>query len=213
MGTRRAVVILGGDGKGQDFSPLKAAVEANARAVLLIGRDAPLIAAAIDGSGIDTYPAASLQDAVEQAQRLAHAGDAVLLSPACASFDMFRNYIAPRRSVRCRRCTSWRRKGQRLMLYSARAPKPSTELDFSLLWLALGLLSLGLVMVYSASIAIAEAAKYTGHNGEYYLLRQGMFIAVGIGGRHQRLPGADAGVATDRALSVPGSGCCCWWWC
>ncbi|MGA9165437.1 MAG: UDP-N-acetylmuramoyl-L-alanine--D-glutamate ligase, partial [Thiobacillus sp.] len=93
LGNRRAVVILGGDGKGQDFSPLKAAVKANARAVLLIGRDAPLIAAAIAGSGIDTYPAASLQDAVEQAQRLAHAGDAVLLSPACASFDMFRNYI------------------------------------------------------------------------------------------------------------------------
>jgi len=93
MGKRRAVVILGGDGKGQDFSPLKAAVAANARAVVLIGRDAPLIAAAIAGSGIDTYPAASLQDAVEQAQRLAHAGDAVLLSPACASFDMFRNYI------------------------------------------------------------------------------------------------------------------------
>ena len=93
MGARKAVVILGGDGKGQDFAPLKAAVKANARAVLLIGRDAPLIAAAIDGSGIDAYPASSLQDAVGQAQRLAHAGDAVLLSPACASFDMFRNYI------------------------------------------------------------------------------------------------------------------------
>jgi UDP-N-acetylmuramoylalanine--D-glutamate ligase len=93
MGSRKAVVILGGDGKGQDFSPLKAAVEANARAVLLIGRDAPLIAAAISGSGVDTYPATSLQEAVEQAQRLAHPGDAVLLSPACASFDMFRNYI------------------------------------------------------------------------------------------------------------------------
>jgi cell division protein FtsW len=67
------------------------------------------------------------------------------------------------------------------MLYAARAPKPSAELDFSLLWLALGLLVLGLVMVYSASIAIAEAARYTGHNGEYYLLRQGVFIAMGIG--------------------------------
>ena len=67
------------------------------------------------------------------------------------------------------------------MLYTARAPKPSGELDFSLLWLALGLLALGLVMVYSASIAIAEAAKYTGHNGEYYLLRQGIFIAIGVG--------------------------------
>jgi len=92
LGTRRAVVILGGDGKGQDFGPLKAAVEANARAVLLIGRDAPLIAAAIEGCNIPTYPAASLPDAVEKSQRLALAGDAVLLSPACASFDMFRNY-------------------------------------------------------------------------------------------------------------------------
>src|SRR3569832_1900886 len=62
------------------------------------------------------------------------------------------------------------------MLYAARAPKPSAELDFSLLWLAIGL-----VMVYSASIAIAEAARYTHHNGEYYLLRQGIFIAMGVG--------------------------------
>lgn len=67
------------------------------------------------------------------------------------------------------------------MLYTARAPKPGAELDFSLLWLALGLLAVGLVMVYSASIAIAEAARYTGHNGEYYLARQGIFIVLGIG--------------------------------
>ncbi len=67
------------------------------------------------------------------------------------------------------------------MLYAARAPKPSAELDFSLLWLALGLLAIGLVMVYSASIAIAEAARYTGHNGAYYLVRQAIFIAMGIG--------------------------------
>jgi UDP-N-acetylmuramoylalanine--D-glutamate ligase len=93
MGSRKAVVILGGDGKGQDFSPLKAAIEANARAVLLIGRDAPLIAAAIEGSGVETATVQSMREAVEQAQRLAHPGDAVLLSPACASFDMFRNYV------------------------------------------------------------------------------------------------------------------------
>jgi cell division protein FtsW len=66
------------------------------------------------------------------------------------------------------------------MLYAARAPKPSAELDFSLLWLTLGLLALGWVMVYSASIEIAEAAKYTGNNGEYYLIRQGIFIFVGV---------------------------------
>jgi len=93
MGARKAVVILGGDGKGQDFAPLKAAVEANARAVLLIGRDAPLIEAAIAGSGVPAYPAASLPEAVAAAHRLAHPGDVVLLSPACASFDMFRNYV------------------------------------------------------------------------------------------------------------------------
>ena len=67
------------------------------------------------------------------------------------------------------------------MLYTARAPKPTAELDFSLLWLALGLMAVGLVMVYSASIAIAEAARYTGHNGEYYLIRQGIFILLGVG--------------------------------
>jgi cell division protein FtsW len=66
------------------------------------------------------------------------------------------------------------------MLYAARAPKPSAELDFSLLWLTLGLLALGWVMVYSASIEIAEAAKYTGNNGEYYLIRQGIFILAGV---------------------------------
>ncbi len=93
LGERKAVVILGGDGKGQDFSPLKAAVKANARAVVLIGRDAPAIDAAIAGSGVDVHPASSLPDAVAQARCLAQPGDAVLLSPACASFDMFHNYV------------------------------------------------------------------------------------------------------------------------
>ncbi|MEW5966766.1 MAG: putative lipid II flippase FtsW [Pseudomonadota bacterium] len=66
------------------------------------------------------------------------------------------------------------------MRYSARAAQPGAEIDFNLLWLALGLLALGLVMVYSASLAIAEAARYTGHNGEYYLIRQGIFIGIGV---------------------------------
>ncbi len=66
------------------------------------------------------------------------------------------------------------------MLYTARAPKATAELDFSLLWLALVLLGIGLVMVYSASIATAEAAKYTGHNGYYYLIRQALFIGAGV---------------------------------
>ncbi|MFP5409441.1 MAG: putative lipid II flippase FtsW [Gammaproteobacteria bacterium] len=66
------------------------------------------------------------------------------------------------------------------MRYSARAAQPGAEIDFNLLWLALGLLALGLIMVYSASLAIAEAARYTGHNGEYYLIRQGIFIGIGV---------------------------------
>ena len=67
------------------------------------------------------------------------------------------------------------------MLYTARAPKPTAELDFGLLWLALALMAIGVVMVYSASIAIAEAARYTGHDGEYYLIRQAIFSALGVG--------------------------------
>lgn len=90
---RKVVVILGGDGKGQDFSPLKRAVTANARAVVLIGRDAAVIEQAITGSDVAMVKAGSMTDAVRLAFELANEGDAVLLSPACASFDMFRNYV------------------------------------------------------------------------------------------------------------------------
>jgi UDP-N-acetylmuramoylalanine--D-glutamate ligase len=89
---RRIVVILGGDGKGQDFSPLAAPVSRYARAVVLIGRDAPLIRAALADSGVALVDAETLPQAVELASQRAHAGDAVLMSPACASFDMFRGY-------------------------------------------------------------------------------------------------------------------------
>jgi UDP-N-acetylmuramoylalanine--D-glutamate ligase len=82
-----AVLILGGDGKGQDFSPLAPAVARHARRVLLIGRDAPLIRKAVGGE-----ICATLDEAVQRAAQLACPGDAVLLSPACASFDMFRDY-------------------------------------------------------------------------------------------------------------------------
>ena len=88
----KAVVILGGEGKGQDFSPLNEAVKNHARAVLLIGRDANLIADALQNCGVKVVHASDMQDAVQQAARLAQTGDVVLLSPACASFDMFRNY-------------------------------------------------------------------------------------------------------------------------
>ena len=89
---RKVVVILGGDGKGQDFSPLAAPVTQFARAVVLIGRDAGLIDAELETSGVGRWQAATLEQAVAVAASRARAGDAVLLSPACASFDMFRNY-------------------------------------------------------------------------------------------------------------------------
>ncbi|CAM5780344.1 UDP-N-acetylmuramoyl-L-alanine--D-glutamate ligase [Ottowia pentelensis] len=89
---RRVVVILGGDGKGQDFSPLADPVARFARAVILIGRDGPAIGQALQESGVPLAPAATLEDAVAQARAQAQPGDAVLLSPACASFDMFRDY-------------------------------------------------------------------------------------------------------------------------
>ena len=89
---RKLVVILGGDGKGQDFSPLAAPVARHARAAVLIGRDAPLIRVVLEPAGVRLLDAASMVQAVALAAEQAQAGDAVLMSPACASFDMFRNY-------------------------------------------------------------------------------------------------------------------------
>jgi UDP-N-acetylmuramoylalanine--D-glutamate ligase len=89
---RRVVLLAGGEGKGQDFAPLKPPVMRHARAVVLIGRDAPLIAAALEGCGVPLRYAKNMGDAVRHAAQLAQSGDAVLLSPACASFDMFHNY-------------------------------------------------------------------------------------------------------------------------
>ena len=89
---RKVVAIMGGEGKGQDFLPLAEPVARYARAVVLIGRDAPHIRAALAATGVPLLDADSMAQAVAQANRLAHAGDAVLMSPACASFDMFENY-------------------------------------------------------------------------------------------------------------------------
>ena len=88
----RVVLIAGGEGKGQDFAPLAAPVSRYARAVVLIGRDAELIARALGASGVALLRAGSMEEAVALARAKAQAGDVVLLSPACASFDMFRNY-------------------------------------------------------------------------------------------------------------------------
>jgi UDP-N-acetylmuramoylalanine--D-glutamate ligase len=88
-----AVVILGGDGKGQDFSPLKEAVSRHARAAVLIGRDAPLIELALQGCGKPVLRARDMEEAVRISAEIAQSGDAVLMSPACASFDMYKNYL------------------------------------------------------------------------------------------------------------------------
>ncbi len=88
----KLVVILGGDGKGQDFTPLAAPLARHARAVALIGRDADLVQQAIDGKNLTIQKHTTLEDATRWCFEQAQAGDAVLLSPACASLDMFRNY-------------------------------------------------------------------------------------------------------------------------
>ena len=89
---RKLILLLGGEGKGQDFSPLADPIARHVRTVVLFGRDAPIIRSAIEGSGVTLLEASSMEDAVAQANRSAHSGDAVLLSPACASFDMFKDY-------------------------------------------------------------------------------------------------------------------------
>ena len=90
---RPTILIAGGDGKGQSFAPLKSAIAQSCRAVLLIGRDADLIARAVVSSGVDVELVGTLEAAVARAFELAHTGDAVLLSPACASLDQFRDYV------------------------------------------------------------------------------------------------------------------------
>jgi UDP-N-acetylmuramoylalanine--D-glutamate ligase len=88
------VLIAGGDGKGQDFSPLEQPIRAHAKAVVTIGRDGSAIAEIARNAGVPTQPAESMEQAVRAAFELATPHAVVLLSPACASFDMFANYVA-----------------------------------------------------------------------------------------------------------------------
>jgi UDP-N-acetylmuramoylalanine--D-glutamate ligase len=108
----KVVLIAGGDGKGQDFSPLNGVVAKHARAVVLIGRDAERIALAIGTSGVPILHAKSMHEAVRVAFTASEPGDRVLLSPACASFDMFNNYghraqvfVDAVRALAAERCT------------------------------------------------------------------------------------------------------------
>jgi UDP-N-acetylmuramoylalanine--D-glutamate ligase len=89
---QQILLIAGGDGKGQDFAPLALPASRYVRAVLLIGRDAPSVRAAIEPTGVPCFDLPGLPEAVRRAAGLARAGDCVLLSPACASLDMFTNY-------------------------------------------------------------------------------------------------------------------------
>jgi UDP-N-acetylmuramoylalanine--D-glutamate ligase len=89
---RQILLIAGGDGKGQDFGPLAGPCSRYVRAVLLIGRDGPAIRAALEPSGVPCFDLPGLPEAVRRASGLAKSGDVVLLSPACASLDMFTNY-------------------------------------------------------------------------------------------------------------------------
>ncbi len=91
--SRPVVLIAGGDGKGADFSPLSTVSDEQLRAAVLIGRDGLLIAEQLTG-GIDTFRETDMRSAVKRARQVAHAGDCVLLSPACASFDMYSGYEA-----------------------------------------------------------------------------------------------------------------------
>jgi UDP-N-acetylmuramoylalanine--D-glutamate ligase len=93
-GMRRPVILIaGGDGKGQSFASLKAAVDRTCRTVLLIGRDADLIARGLTGTAAQVESLGTLDRAVDRALALAREGDVVLLSPACASLDQFRDYV------------------------------------------------------------------------------------------------------------------------
>jgi UDP-N-acetylmuramoylalanine--D-glutamate ligase len=92
VSAKKIILILGGDGKGQDFSPLATPVDNHVKAVVLIGRDASKIEAALQDTSATLQHAASLEAAVAACAELAIVGDVVLLSPACASLDMFKDY-------------------------------------------------------------------------------------------------------------------------
>jgi UDP-N-acetylmuramoylalanine--D-glutamate ligase len=89
----KIVLIAGGEGKGADFAQLGPALAENVRALVSIGTDGEKIAAVAREQKVQTVGAADMKDAVEKARDLAQSGDVVLLSPACASFDMFKNYM------------------------------------------------------------------------------------------------------------------------
>ena len=89
---KRVLLVLGGDGKGQDFSPLRAPIEKGVGAVALIGQDAPKLATLLTKTSVPYETFSSLESAQEWLWQQRQPGDIILLSPACASWDMFKNY-------------------------------------------------------------------------------------------------------------------------
>ena len=90
---KNIIIIAGGDGKGQDFEPFLAEFEGRVKHMILLGRDGRLIAEAADKAGFTDYSfAADMEECVNKAHSLAEPGDSVLLSPACASWDMYKNF-------------------------------------------------------------------------------------------------------------------------
>jgi UDP-N-acetylmuramoylalanine--D-glutamate ligase len=90
----KVILVAGGEGKGQDMNELAPVIQAKAKAVILIGKDAPQIEAAINQLSeiVPTYYAQDMQEVVAIASHVAKSGDTVLLSPACASLDQYKNY-------------------------------------------------------------------------------------------------------------------------
>ena len=148
---------------------------------MLIGRDRDKIAAALEGSGVAIVNAETMRDAVRAGFSRAQAGDAVMLSPACASFDMFRNY-EHRAKVFIDEVQALETLDLNGLLRVGVAAKPASmpEFDYVVISVAGLLLALGLIMVYSSSIAIAEGGRYTGNQATYYLVRHGIFLFLGI---------------------------------
>ncbi len=177
----RVVLIAGGDGKGQDFAPLAARGARRMRAPsLLIGRDAPRSPRALGRHRRRRSSAPRRwRQAVERAVRLRpprRRGAAVARLRELRHVPQLR---AARRGLRRGRARAARRPASLLMLYSPAPARRRTTTARSL-WSALLLGAIGLVMVYSASIAIAEASRFTGDSPAYFLVRHAVFLAVGI---------------------------------
>ena len=215
---RPVVLIAGGDGKGQSFVPLQPAVDRACRAVLLIGRDAPQIERGLAGSsGRDRaarHARAGGRAGVRRSRapatrcccrRRARASTSSATSVSAASVRDAGSGAAEGGQPMRKRVTETAHVALTGLFLDARARDPRTmlALDVSLAWSGLLLLALGLVMVYSSSIAMAEASRHTGFRPWYFLLRHGAVSGRRAGRRRDRLPGADEGLAAARALAVP----------